>query len=101
MNSRGKELDLIAYEGGQHLTVTKISDYGNLSDVYKEASFHPEMKNIYKKYLEGWKESGGGLFVHYKLIDGFWGLYTDMDDLGSSKYEAVKEFMNENPKWWD
>lgn len=94
-------LDLLAYEGGHHLVIFNADNWTKeMSDKFLEAAFNQEMESIYKDYLDAWKDAGGGLFVHYKLIDGRWGLFKNMEDESSSKYNAVKNFINENPKWW-
>lgn len=94
-------MDLIAYEGGQHLNFVFSSESTDeRKDLFAQAKEHPGMKDIYLDYLNTWKSEGGDLFMHYKDIDTEWGLISDMYDYDDPKNTAVVDFMENNPKWW-
>lgn len=101
-------LDLIAYEGGQHL-----AGYGGaennpiLQNLFSRANYHPMMKQLYRRQLNGWRLAGGRLFAAFSSMCrygkwGSWGLleFFDQDPETAPKYRAVMEFMESNPKWW-
>ena len=101
-------LDLIAYEGGQHLV-----GYGGaenspiLQNLFFQANNHPRMKQMYREQLNGWRIAGGRLFTAFSSMCrygkwGSWGLleFFDQDPETAPKYRAVMEFMESNPKWW-
>ncbi|MFA4887349.1 MAG: LamG-like jellyroll fold domain-containing protein [Candidatus Nanoarchaeia archaeon] len=94
-------VQLLAYEGGQHLRATNA---GLNNDVLTQkliaANMDPRMKELYTLYLTQWKQVGGGLFVHFSSIVkptkwGSWGLleYTGQPASEAPKYQAVKEFV--------
>jgi hypothetical protein len=74
------KLALVAYEGGQHLLAPGAANQNKkLVEVLKAANGHPRMGDIYTKYLNAWKEAGGGLFNHWVTTGewtqwGSWGL---------------------------
>ena len=90
-------LELIAYEGGQHLAgVQGTENNAPLMALFNAANRDPRMKELYLESLDSWKESGGRLFVHYNSVSGFgkwgsWGLLESeaQDPADSPKYEAI------------
>lgn len=102
-NEIGKPL--IAYEGGQHLV-----DYTNtevVQNLLRDANRHPKMYDAYIKYFSDWKEVGGELFCHF--VDsgtwskfGYWGALESVAEYnpGTAKYNALYNFMIQNPQWW-
>lgn len=102
-------MDLIAYEGGQHLV-----DYQSKSDaqahnkLFYQANRHPRMAMIYKQLLDGWKQAGGKLFVHFtspRIYNKFGSFgskeHINQPDSKAPKHLAIQQFMRENPCWWD
>ncbi|PIQ77185.1 hypothetical protein COV82_05860 [Candidatus Peregrinibacteria bacterium CG11_big_fil_rev_8_21_14_0_20_46_8] len=107
-------IEMIAYEGGQHLVWDPASHERDASDnlvhedlinFYRDASRHARMKTAYDRYLAGWVARGGKLFAHYThiylpTIWGNWGarehfLQTANPADGanySPKYHALLEF---------
>lgn len=94
-------LQLVAYEGGQHL-----AGYGGaennetLTALFIEANRHPRMGEIYLEYLRMWQASGGGLFLHFNDATipskfGSWGALETIGQENAPKYEALLTFLNE------
>ena len=94
-------LDLIAYEGGQHLVGTGGAENNpELTALFTAANKDPEMKTLYRQNLKGWQKSGGRLFVAFASMSpygkwGSWGLlqHSDQDPATAPKYQAIIEFM--------
>lgn len=92
---------LVAYEGGQHLAGVggAASNDSALNALFDAVNEDPGMKAVYEKYLRGWDEAGGEMFVHFQHIArpgkyGRWGSKTCVDDPPEKapKYEALQEF---------
>ena len=84
-------LELVAYEGGQHL----VAESGNktLVDFFAQANRDPRMGEIYEDYLETWFNLGGGEFVNFNDVknygtSGYWGLSESIYEPGA-KYDSV------------
>jgi hypothetical protein len=101
-------LDLVAYEGGQHLVGTGANvDSDRLNSLFDSANRDPRMKDIYRDYLRAWRNSGGRLFVHFTSVGvpskwGRWGALEWMQQPRSAapKFDAITEFAESNPIWW-
>ncbi|MCK5902423.1 MAG: hypothetical protein KAG28_04675 [Cocleimonas sp.] len=92
-------VDLYAYEGGQHLKV----EYGDLSlsnakkkslqDFFTAANQDSRMGDIYEKLLTEWKQRGGKQFM----------LFTSPQSFNRYGFFGIKEYMNqprtETPKY--
>ncbi len=95
--ARTKNLELVAYEGGQHLSgVGNAANDAQLTNLFIAANRHPRMKQLYRDYLAMWKAEGGGLFVAYSLMytpskHGSWGALERQDQTGAPKYDALVE----------
>tara|TARA_R110000851_G_scaffold229758_6_gene382495 strand:+ start:1 stop:1467 length:1467 start_codon:yes stop_codon:yes gene_type:complete len=104
--AEGHGVDLIAYEGGQHLVGVGIhvnNDVltSSLIAVNKDSS----MEGIYSEYLDLWRENGGKLFVHFLDCESYsrWGSWGAREYQGQSnapKANALEDFALANPKWW-
>lgn len=98
-NQRG--LELIAYEGGQHLVGYFGSENNEaLTGLFLAANRAPEMQAIYMDYLNQWQSLGGGLFVNFSYVDGYsqWGSwavleYQDQSIEEAPKYAALMEYI--------
>lgn len=102
------KVNLIAYEGGQHLVdwKTKTNDQ-HPNSLFYAANRHPQMATIYQRLLEGWKQGGGQLFVHYtspRIYQKFGSFgtkeYITQPDKEAPKHLALVSFMNNSPCWW-
>ena len=93
-------LRLIAYEGGQHMVgVAGAENSDKLTRILHAANAHPRMGAIYRKYLDAWSESGGGLFCHFSSVSawskwGSWGIlqYYDDDPARNPKCQALMDW---------
>ncbi|MFZ4681494.1 MAG: hypothetical protein ACOYMS_03240 [Terrimicrobiaceae bacterium] len=95
--ARSYRLQLIAYEGGQHLVgVGAQKENPELTRKFIAANEHPRMGDLYRLDLQEWTKSGGGLMVTYALTGtynkhGSWGLLRWQDQhMGTApKYQAL------------
>ncbi|PSB00938.1 cellulose-binding protein [Merismopedia glauca] len=98
-----RNLKLFAYEGGQHLTgVGAVANNNNITNLFITANRDPRMYDAYTTLLNYWKYNGGSLFMHFNYVNpsskwGSWGLLEHIDDQTSPKYQAVKDFIRNNP----
>jgi len=72
----GREIPLLAYEGGQHLS-TYGAEPPHL-ELYYQAQADPQMGQLYAQLFDGWRRAGGGRFVAYNFVSpqskwGCWG----------------------------
>jgi len=104
----GYKLDLIAYEGGQHLVGHGGAENNKaLEKLFHTANRDPRMKTLYLKDLAGWRQAGGKLFAVFSSTGryskwGSWGVleHGDQDLTTAPKYQALLEFIEKNPIWW-
>jgi len=97
-------VDLIAYEGGQHLVgIQGLENDEILTWLFHQANRDPRMQDLYLKDLNSWKRAGGKLFVTFSSMGkynkwGSWGLWEHpMQDPGTvPKYRAVMKYIDEN-----
>ena len=100
-------LQLIAYEGGQHLVGYGGAENNELlTNLFIEANRHTRMQTIYDQYLDTWKAIGGDAFLHYMSTStryhkfGSWGIRESLVDDQAPKYQAVRRFNQKHNKWW-
>lgn len=92
-------VQLVAYEGGQHLAgVGDVANSDAITTLFTAANRDPRMGAVYTRYLDGWKAHGGGLFVNYSLVSaydkwGSWGALESIDQETSPKWEALQNYM--------
>jgi hypothetical protein len=99
---------LVAYEGGQHLVgVGPVADDATINTLFDAANADPRMKALYLRYLKGWKDAGGGLFVHFTSTMapskyGRWGATVSLEQprAQAPKYDALQTFLEQNPRWY-
>lgn len=90
-------LPLIAYEGGQHLSVfgggVRPADRQAFGQMVPEANKHKLMEAFYRDHLRDWFDTTGGVYCHFGLIEppltnGYsWGL---KEYIGQALEEAPK-----------
>jgi PA14 domain len=98
-------LNMIAYEGGQHLTSYQFGEHeAKLTELFIQVNRHPRMQDVYKLYLEQWKRSGGKLFNQFTDVApsskwGHWGAleYQNQEINTAPKYLGLMNFMKANP----
>ncbi len=102
------QVQLIAYEGGQHLVgIGPVSDDAHVNSLFDAANSAPAIKGLYLRYLQGWKQNGGGLFVHFTSTMrpskyGRWGSTESMEQprAAAPKYDALMTFIETTPRWY-
>lgn len=92
-------LDLVSYEGGQHLSATQSARQSPaivnlLSDINRD----PRMQTVYTRYLDYWSEAGGGLFNQWTSVGpysvwGNWGAKEYRDQTHAPKHEALMQYL--------
>jgi hypothetical protein len=98
-------LELTAYEGGQHLSALGEANRNKtVVDLLSEANRDPRMGELYIQYLNHWTKIGGGVFCLYDSMfahspSGYWGLleYTGQDPATAPKYMAVQKWAKTLP----
>lgn len=107
-------IDLISYEGGQHVAVN-WNDHSlyrdrkfQLTDLFAEANRDRRMGQLYSEFLTMWKRTGGTLMTLYTLPQSYhrWGSWGIKEHLNkprseSPKFDAAMRFMEEQDScWW-
>lgn len=101
-------VQLIAYEGGQGLADfhTK-SDDEHPNPILFAANRDPRMYDVYMNFLNGWKNEGGALLMHFTAPrtynkHGSWGAkeYITQPASQAPKYLAILNFIRSTPCWW-
>lgn len=89
-------VDLIAYEGGQHLVATGANvNIDELTAKLNAANHHPDLQAAYCSYFDYWYTNHGGLFAHFSSHGsyskwGSWGVKETMDDVENPKYLGLQ-----------
>ena len=102
-----RNLDLISYEGGQHLH----SNSYNVNQLFLAASNDPRMKDVYDGYLAAWPgagtsgNAGGELFLHFNNTSkygasGAWGSQEMYNDTTRPKLDALLDYNAAAPCHW-
>ena len=93
-------VELLAYEGGQHLAgFGGVENNTAITTLFTEANRDPRMGDLYRQYFPGWSQRGGGLFMHYFDIGasskwGSWGALEYVGQSSSAKYQALLDYLN-------
>jgi hypothetical protein len=101
-------VDLIAYEGGQHLVDwNSRSIHKNPTRLFIQANRDWRMAKAYKDFFQGWKQAGGKLFVNFSAPRtsqwfGSWGTkeYLTQPLSKAPKHRAILQFIRSNRCWW-
>ncbi len=101
-------VDLVAYEGGQHLVAYRTHTMDAGPNPYLiAANRDPRMAEFYYKFLRGWKQAGGKLFIVFSAPRkhswfGSWGIkeYITQPTNKAPKYRALMQFVKNNLCWW-
>ncbi len=101
-------LQVISYEGGQHLVGAGPAQNNEaLTKLFISANRDPRMKQLYLEDLASWKAAGGKLFTVFSSVAhpskyGSWGmLETEHQETNTApKYQAITEFIRKNRAWW-
>ena len=102
-------VDLVAYEGGQHLVAYGTHTNTEAGNKFLIAANRDQrMAKLYYDFLKGWKDAGGKLFVafsaprEYNWI-GSWGIkeHIAQDPNTAPKYRGLMYFQKMNRCWWN
>lgn len=101
-------VELIAYEGGQHLAGHGgVENDETINALFDAANRHGDMGDLYAAYLAAWKQNGGHLFAHFVNCAGWskWGRWGALEWMmqpraESPKFDALQSFIEANPRWW-
>ncbi len=104
-------LDLIAYEGGQHVhhsfAVSGLTqpEINALQDFLSDFVRSEEMADLYEELWAVWEAVGDGPFMQYEDVStvskfGSWGLRAGLDDT-TPRAERLDELNAATPAWWD
>jgi hypothetical protein len=105
--AKQKGLELVAYEGGQHITASGgMENNEKIANFFVELNRRPEMYDLYMDLLKTWKENGGTLFEHFVDVGlpgkyGSWGALEYVTQTSSPKYKALIDFIKNNQCWWE
>jgi hypothetical protein len=99
-------LPMIAYEAGQHLVGVHGGENNEaMNRLFFAANRSPRMGAIYTKYLDAWRDIGGGLMCIFASTCkwskwGSWGVteYLDETESDQPKFKAVMEWNRKNAK---
>jgi hypothetical protein len=90
-------LDLICYEGGQHLVATGNNmNIDVLTEKLKATNHHEGMIDLYCAYFDYWFTEAGGLFCHFSSTGryskyGSWGVKEFEHDTLNPKYIGLQD----------
>jgi len=96
-------LDLLAYEGGPHLTSYQFSPdkQPQMTELFIAVNSNARMRDVYREYLRQWQSSGGALFNQFVDVAisskwGHWGAleYQNQDINTAPKYLGLMDFIN-------
>ncbi len=91
-------LELVAYEGGQHLVgIGGAENNDRLTDLFIAANRDVRMKELYRRHLAIWENAGGGTYAFFSSMSepskwGSWGLLEHEDD-EQPKWDAIQMFL--------
>ncbi|WP_210528112.1 hypothetical protein [Rubellimicrobium arenae] len=101
---------LEAYEGGQHI-VDLAGLFGGEEDLDRThflvtLANRPEMGDLYRRYLETWRNAGGTLMAQFSDFGvpsryGSWGLWESAFAGDNPRSLAVEAFRDGVQPWWD
>jgi hypothetical protein len=106
VHARTYGVDLVAYEGGQHLAAVGANQNNQqMIDAFVAANRDSRMRSYYTEHLNDWRRLGGKLFNHYVHISssgrqGAFGELESQTQETSPKLEALQGFVYGNDCWW-
>lgn len=82
--AQAQGLQLIGYEGGQHLVgILGVENNKAVTDLFIAANRDPRMGQLYTQYFQQWEQNGGGLFANFTDISApsKWGSWGTLESL--------------------
>ena len=91
-------VELIAYEGGQHVTPYGTPNNQAIVDLFIKVNTDRRMGDLYKEYFDIWQAQGGDVFNNFNDVSvpskwGSWGAKNNLYQQSSPKWKAVQETM--------
>lgn len=86
-------VELVAYEGGQHLVgVGGRENEPQLNQLFDAANRDSRMKKVYLRYLGEWRSHSRGVFVHFSHFGNYskWGRWGAIERVGQARAESPK-----------
>jgi hypothetical protein len=100
-------LDLVAYEGGQHVhhMFGVPKEALALGDFLAEFVRSPQMADLYEALWDGWAEIGDGAFMQFGSVGapskwGSWALWDNLED-STPRSERLMELNAKTESWWE
>jgi hypothetical protein len=100
-------LDLVAYEGGQHVHhMFKVpKEAAALGDFLAEFVRSPQMADLYQALWDGWSEIGDGSFMQFGWVSqsskwGSWAVWENLED-SNPRGDLLIELNEETASWWE
>lgn len=93
--ARAQGVQLLAYEGGQHLVdVGAPANVDAINTLFDAANRDARMGTLYRSYLADWGSLGGGLFMHFSNVGSYsrfgrWGALEMGSQTTSPKFDAL------------
>lgn len=97
--AQAQGLQLLAYEGGQHLVgASGIENNQAITDLFIAANRDPRMGQLYAGYLQQWGLDGGGVFANFTDVAtpskwGSWGIKESLYQPNSPKAQVVQDLL--------
>ncbi len=97
--TQAQGLQLLAYEGGQHLVgVGGVENNQAITDLFTAANRDPRMGQLYTTYLQKWGQDGGGVFANFTDVAtpskwGSWGTTESLYQTTSPKGQAIQDLL--------
>lgn len=105
--ANGRNLALLAYEGGQHLAGVGETMQSNdaLTQLFIRANRDPRMAALYADYFDHWAAVGGQFHLHYAGTGvyskfGSWGAQEYITATDAVKREALDSFIDTHDCTW-
>lgn len=103
VNADAFGLELIAYEGGQHLVgVNGVENNQTITDLFLDANRDTGMRQLYLDDLRRWDANGGGLYMAFTLTYapnkfGAWGVLEsqNQDRQTAPKWLGIMDYIDE------
>lgn len=98
-------IPLMAYEGGQHLTMGGGDNDQKWLALFIAANRDPRMGKAYSKMMDTWLASGGETFTFYSHIAtptqwGAWGMKETQFTNSGVKWQAMLPYRDTKACWW-
>jgi hypothetical protein len=100
------KLELVAYEGGAHDTASQFpaGEQDPITALLAKAHASPQMREVYREYLDAWVAGGGAVLNQYHDIGkgskwGFWGALETVtqDPASAPKYLGLLDAIAAHP----